>query len=106
MSRLAPFFPRIKAVEQFARPNEIRNGENVLLKSYLLLINGFVFSKLFYSSTVWSNTSNTNVKKLQLVQNFAGRIVLGLRKYDPISEGLKSLNRRLPIADKLLLNYF
>ena len=40
---------------------------------------------------------------MQLVQNFAGRIVLGLRKYDHISEGLKSLSRWLPIVDKLLL---
>ena len=40
---------------------------------------------------------------MQLVQNFAGRIVLGLRKYNYIPEGLKSL-RWLPIADKLLLN--
>ena len=38
---------------------------------------------------------------MQLVQNFAGKIVLGLRKYNHISEGLKSL-RWLPIADKLL----
>ena len=72
-------------------------------KTLLLIINAFVFSKLFYCSTVWSNTSKTNVKKMQLVQNFAGRIVLGLRKYNHISEGLKSL-RWLPIADKLLLN--
>ena len=52
---------------------------------------------------MWSNTSKTYVKKLQLVQNSAGRIVLGLLKYDHISEGLKSL-RWLPIADKLILN--
>ena len=52
-----------------------------------------------------SNTSKTNIKKVQLVQNFAGRIVLGLRKYNHISEGLKS-PRWLPIADKLLLNDF
>ena len=71
-------------------------------KTLLLLINAFFFSKLFYCSTVSSNTSKTNVKKLQLVQNFAGKIVLGLRKYDHISERLKSL-RWLPIADKLLL---
>ena len=70
-------------------------------KTLLLLINAFAFSKLFYCSTVWSNTSKTNVKKLQLVQNFAARIILGLRKDDHISEGLKSL-RWLPIADKLL----
>ena len=61
-------------------------------KTLLLLINTFVFSKLFYCSTVWSNTSKPNVKKkMQLVQNFAGRIGLGLRKYNHISEGLKSL---------------
>ena len=72
-------------------------------KTLLSLINDFVFSKLFYCSSVWSNASKTNVKRLQLVQNFVGRIVLGLRKYDRISEGLKSL-KWLPIADKLFLN--
>ena len=71
-------------------------------KTPLLLINAFVFSKLFYCSTVWSNTSKTNVKGLQLVQNFAGWIVLGLRKYDHISEGLKSL-KWLSVSDKLFL---
>ena len=40
---------------------------------------------------------------MQLAQNFASRILLGLRKYDHISEGLKSL-RWLPIAVKLLIN--
>ena len=46
-------------------------------KTLLSIINAFVFSKLFHCSTAWSNTSKTNVKKLQLVQNVAGRIVLG-----------------------------
>ena len=72
-------------------------------KMLLAIINAFVFSKLFYCSSVWSNTSKTNVKRLQLVQNFSGRIVLGLRKYDRISEGLKLL-KWVPIADKLFLN--
>ena len=40
---------------------------------------------------------------MQLAQNFACRIVIRLRKYDHISEGLKSL-RWLPIAVKLLIN--
>ena len=71
-------------------------------KTLLLLINAFVFNKLFYCSTVWSNTSKTNVKRLQVVQNFAGRIVLGLRKHDHISEGLKSL-KWLSVSDKLFL---
>ena len=76
---------------------------HIFSKTPLLLINAFVFSKLFYCSTVWSNTSKTNVKKLQLAQNFAGRVVFALRTNDHISEGSKSL-RWLPIADKLLLN--
>ena len=42
------------------------------------------------------------MKRLQLVQNFAGRIVLGLRKYNHISEGLKSL-KWLSVSDKLFL---
>ena len=65
-------------------------------KTLLLVINSFVFSKLQYCSTVWSNTSSSNIDKLQKVQNFAGRIFLGLRKYDHISDGLRSL--------KLILN--
>ena len=60
-------------------------------KMLLLLINAFVFSKLFYCSTVWSNTSKTNVKRLQLVQNFAGRIVIGLRKYDQVQKSGRKL---------------
>ena len=66
-------------------------------------MNAFVFSKLLYCSSVWSNTSNSNIEKLQKVQNFAGRIVLGLSRYDHISEGLRSLNW-LPIKDRLKLN--
>ena len=34
---------------------------------------------------------------------FAGRIILGLRKYDHISDGLRSL-KWLPIREKLILN--
>ena len=59
--------------------------------------------KLFYCSTVWSSTSKKNVRKLQLVQNYAFRIVAGLRKYDNVSEALKSL-KWLNERDKLLFN--
>ena len=63
----------------------------------------FVFNKLLYCSSVWSNTSKKNIKKLQLLQNFAARIVLGFRKYDHISDGLKSLGW-LDINQKLKFN--
>ena len=72
-------------------------------KTLLLVINSFVFNKLQYCSTVWSNTNSSNIDKLQKVQNFAGRIILGLRKYDHISDGLRSL-KWLPIREKLILN--
>ena len=72
-------------------------------KSLILLMNNFVFSKMYYCSTVWANTSQSNVKKLQLVQNFAARIVLGLRKYDHVSQGIRSLNW-LTVKDRIFFN--
>ena len=69
----------------------------------MYLINAFVFCKLFSCSTVWSNTSNENIKKFQLVQNYACRIVTGLIKYDHITEALKSL-KWLNVKKKLLFN--
>ena len=69
-------------------------------ETLLLIINSFVFSRLFYCFSVWSNTSATNIHKLQLVQNFAARIILGLRKYDHISAGLRSLRWLLKCQTK------
>ena len=49
------------------------------------MITSLVFNKLFYCSCVWSNTSAANIKKLQLVQNFASKIVTGTRKFDHVT---------------------
>ena len=68
----------------------------------LLVINSLVFSKLFYCSSVWSGTSKANVSKLQLVQNFAARIISGKLKYDHITSTLKQL-KFLPISKLLYL---
>ena len=57
-----------------------------------LIISALVMSKLFYCSTVWSNTANSNIKKLQGVQNFACRIITGIRKFDHITPALQELN--------------
>ena len=71
---------------------QINRIKHLLDKEMLLLfINSFVFSRLFYCSSVWSNTFSTIIHKLQLVQNFAARIILGLCKDDHISAGLRSL---------------
>ena len=54
-------------------------------ETLMLIIESLVLSKLFYSSTVRANTSDSNIKKLQLVQNCAARITTGAQKYDHIS---------------------
>jgi len=72
-------------------------------KTLLLLINAFVFTKMYYFSTVWANTCQSNIKKLQLVQNFAARIVLDLKKFDHISQGIKSFNW-LTVKERLFFN--
>ena len=41
--------------------------------------------------------------KLQLVQNFAARVVLGLKKFDHISQGRRSL-KWLDVTEKVLFN--
>ena len=56
---------------------------------------------MHYCSTVWASTSQRNIKKLQLVQTFA--IVLGLKKFDHISQGIKSLNW-LTVKERLYFN--
>ena len=64
------------------------------------VINALVFSKLYYCSPMWSNTSKKNISKLQKVQNFAGRIVSGKRKFDHITPVLREL-RWLPLTSFL-----
>ena len=52
---------------------------------------------------MWGNTSKSNLLKLQLVQNFAARVVLGLGKFDHISQGQRSLTW-LDVTEKVLFN--
>ena len=52
---------------------------------------------MYYCSSVWSNTTKKNISKLQ---NFAARIVSGLRKYDPVTQVLRRLEWR-PVQDML-----
>ena len=65
---------------------QINRVKHLFPKNVLLLvINALIFSKLFYCSTVWLGTSKQNINKLQLVQNFAARILTGVKKYDHVS---------------------
>ena len=69
-------------------------------RTLLIVMNTLVFSKLFYCSNVWVNCSKLNIDKLQLVQNFACRIVSGIRKYDHVTPKLKRLTW-LPVSSQL-----
>ena len=82
---------------------QVNRVRHLLTKEALLItLNALVFSKLFYCSTVWSGTSQQNIGKLQILQNFAARILAGKRKYDHISPSLKEL-KWLPIKEMLRL---
>ena len=61
---------------------QIRRVQHCLDRRLLLTaINTLVFSKLYYCSNVWANTTEKNIRKLKAVQNYASRIVSGGRKY-------------------------
>ena len=82
---------------------QISRVKHIFRKDILVtIINSLVFSKLYYCSSVWSNTSASNIRKLQGVQNFAARIVSGTRKFDHVSPALKDL-RWIPVKSHLYL---
>ena len=68
------------------------------------MINSTVFSKLFYCSAVWAGTYKQNIHKLQLMQNFAARILTDTGKYDGhyLTPALKALGW-LTIEEQLRL---
>lgn len=59
-------------------------------------------NNMFYCSTVWSNTSSTKIKKLQLVQNFASRLITNTGKFYHVTPGPRELNW-LPVKEQLFL---
>ena len=64
------------------------------------IISALVLSKLFYCSTVWSNTTAANIKKLQAVQNFASRIITKPQKFEHITPALREI-KWLPVNEHL-----
>ena len=71
---------------------QISKVRHLFSKSVLFtILNCLVFSKLLYCSTVWSGTFKQHIHKLQLVQNFAARVLTNTRKFDHISPVLREL---------------
>ena len=78
----------------------IQTRSNKLSKTYIpptntyyTIIDALVMSKIDYCSSVWVNSSDENIKKIQLIQNFAARLITGSHKYDYITLTLKELYR-------------
>ena len=60
-------------------------------------------SKVYYRSSIRCNTSEENIKKVQLIQNYAAMVIVGnVGKYDHVSPLLKELGW-LPIKSSSLL---
>lgn len=59
-------------------------------KLLIMIINSLVFRKLYYCLSVCANTTDTNIKRLQGIQNYAARIVCNISKYDHVSPALKA----------------
>ena len=88
-----------------SRLGQINRVKHIFNKhALIIIINALVFSKLFYCSSVWSNTTQTNLDRLQAVQNFACRILSGAKKFDHITPLLKDL-RWLPIRQQLYFRF-
>ena len=62
------------------------------MKIKLQLYDSLVASHLSYADIVWSGCGSTNIQKLQGVQNFALKSMLGMKKYDSSSQALRTLN--------------
>jgi hypothetical protein len=49
-------------------------------------------SKTNYCSSIWFNTSGESIEKIQLIQNYAARVIsVNVGKYDHVSPLLKEL---------------
>ena len=76
-------------MSSLAQINRVKHVLNRDLR--IVVIQSLVFSKMYYCSSVWANTTASNICKLQAVQNFAVRIITNSRKFDHITPLLKEL---------------
>ena len=63
------------------------------------IIDTLAMSKINYCSSIWSNTSDSNIKKIQLIQHCAAQLLItGVPKYNHISPTISALGW-LPIKE-------
>ena len=87
----------------FSSLAQINRVKHMFVRSTLItIINTFVFSKLFHCSSVSCNAADTNLLKLQAIQNFAAWIICGSQKFDHVTPLLEELHW-LPVKSQLYL---
>ena len=69
-------------------------------KSLSTLVDSLVFSRLYYCASLFSGISQKSVNRLQRVQNYAAKVVLGGRKTDHASHLIRQLGW-LRVGDEL-----
>ena len=65
------------------------------------IVHAFVTARMDYGNALLYGIPDYQIQKLQLIQNYAARIVVGLRKYDHITETLIDLHW-LPVKHRIL----
>jgi hypothetical protein len=88
-----------KANFQLANIRKVR--KLLTAESTTKLVCSLVLSRLDYCNALLQNIPNSQLQKLQLVQNSAARLVCGLRKYDHITQTLIDLHW-LPIKFRIV----
>ena len=96
-----PLAPQVCNLESYVDDSKILSSFPVKHRATLrTIISALVQSTFFYWSTVWSNTTATNIKKLQAVQNFACRIITKTKKFEHIPPALREI-KWLPVNEHL-----
>lgn len=69
-------------------------------RSTLSLVHAFVSSKLDYCNSLLVNLPSSQIKKLQIIQNAAARLIFGIKKRESITPKLRELHW-LPIVQRV-----
>ena len=64
------------------------------------LVHAFIFSGLDYCNSVFTGLTKKSIRKLQLIQNAAARVLTNTKRVDHISPVLKSLHW-LPVGQRI-----
>lgn len=89
------FNKQISAVvkSSFYQLRQIAKIKSLLSPSNLeIVIHSFITSRLDYCNSLYSGLPQNALSRLQLVQNAAARLLLGLRKRDHITPALRNLH--------------